>query len=121
MHKLYADSHFMSPAGGGRQAGGVAAGAQLFLQEIVEPAIFVEACCIMSVIMELLQAVGAKLAASLLAPSAFTFAADLVGAAEGAGAGLTWRDLWAGPYPVGAALCMLLGDAALYSLLAWCE
>ena len=64
---------------------------------------------------------GAKLAASLLAPSAFTFAADLVGAAEGAGAGLTWRDLWAGPYPVGAALCMLLGDAALYSLLAWCD
>ncbi len=70
---------------------------------------------------ELLQAVAAKLAASLLAPSAFTFAADLVGAAEGAGAGLTWGDLWAGPYPVGAALCMMLGDAALYSVLAWCE
>ena len=72
-------------------------------------------------VLEHVQAVSAKLAASLLAPSAFTFAADLVGAAEGAGAGLTWRDLWAGPYPVGAALCMMLGDAVLYSALAWCE
>ncbi|KAK9833394.1 hypothetical protein WJX81_001382 [Elliptochloris bilobata] len=65
------------------------------------------------------QAVGAKVAASLLAPSAFSFVADLIGAAEGAGAGLRWRDLWAGPYPVGAALCMMLGDAVLYSALAW--
>lgn len=67
-----------------------------------------------------LQAVGAKLAASLLAPTAFTFAADLVGGAEGAGAGLRWGDLWKGPFPVGASLSLMLVDAALYSALAWC-
>ena len=68
----------------------------------------------------MLQAVGAKLAASLLAPTAFTFAADLVGGAEGAGAGLRWGDLWKGPFPVGASLSVMLVDAALYSALAWC-
>ena len=67
-----------------------------------------------------LQAVGPKLAASLLAPTAFTFAADLVGGAEGAGAGLRWGDLWKGPFPVGASLSLMLADAALYSALAWC-
>ncbi len=63
---------------------------------------------------------GGKLAASLLAPTAFTFVADLAGTAEGAGAGLRWADLWAGAFPPGAALCMLLADAALYGILAWC-
>jgi ATP-binding cassette subfamily A (ABC1) protein 3 len=65
--------------------------------------------------------VGGKLAASLLAPTAFTFVADLAGTAEGAGAGLRWADLWAGAFPPGAALCMLLADAALYAVLAWCD
>ncbi len=64
---------------------------------------------------------GGKLAASLLAPTAFTFVADLAGTAEGAGAGLRWADLWAGAFPPGAALCMLLADAALYAVLAWCD
>ncbi len=66
------------------------------------------------------QAVAGKVAVSLLAPTAFTFAADLVGEYEGGGQGLHWGNLWADPYPLGAVLLMLALDAKLYALLAWC-
>lgn len=67
-----------------------------------------------------LQAVAGKVCVSLLSPTAFTFAADLIGAYEGGGQGLHWGDLWADPYPLGAVLIMLTIDAKLYALLAWC-
>ena len=57
---------------------------------------------------------------SLLSPTAFTFAADLIGEYEGGGQGLHWGDLWVDPYPLGAVLIMLALDAKLYAFLAWC-
>ena len=67
-----------------------------------------------------LQAVVGKVFVSLLSPTAFTFAADLIGEYEGGGQGLRWGDLWADPYPLGAVLIMLALDAKLYAFLAWC-
>ena len=61
-----------------------------------------------------------KVAVSLLAPTAFTFAADLIGEYEGGGKGLHWADVWTDPYPLGAILFMLALDAKLYAALAWC-
>ena len=66
-----------------------------------------------------LQAIVGKVFVSLLSPSAFTFAADLIGEYEGSGEGLQWSNLWSDPFPMGAILIMLATDAKLYSLLAW--
>ena len=57
---------------------------------------------------------GGKYAVSLLAPTAFTFFADLVAQYEGAGQGAAWSDLWSDPFPIGAVLLLLLADTALY-------
>jgi hypothetical protein len=65
------------------------------------------------------QAIVGKVFVSLLSPSAFTFAADLVGQYEGSGEGLHWSNLWSDPFPMGAILFMLAADVKLYSLLAW--
>ena len=67
-----------------------------------------------------LQALAGKVFVSLLAPTAFTFAADLIGEYEGGGRGLHWADVWADPYPLGAVLFMLALDAKLYAALGWC-
>lgn len=56
---------------------------------------------------------------SLLSPSAFTFAADLIGQYEGAGVGLHWSDMWSDPLPLGAILFLLALDAKMYAGLAW--
>ena len=61
------------------------------------------------------------MAVSLLSPSAFTFAADLIGQYEGSGVGLHWSDMWSDPLPLGAILFLLALDAKLYAGLAWCE
>ena len=66
------------------------------------------------------QALAGKVLVSLLAPTAFTFAADLIGEYEGSGRGLHWADVWADPYPLGAILFMLALDAKLYATLGWC-
>ena len=66
-----------------------------------------------------LQAIAGKVAVSLLSPSAFTFAADLIGQYEGAGVGLHWSDMWSDPLPLGAILFLLALDAKLYAGLAW--
>ncbi|CAL8463070.1 g2604 [Coccomyxa elongata] len=65
------------------------------------------------------QAIVGKVFVSLLSPSAFTFAADLIGEYEGSGEGLQWSNLWSDPFPMGAIFIMLAADAKLYSLLAW--
>jgi hypothetical protein len=65
------------------------------------------------------QALVGKLMVSLLSPSAFTFATDLLAQYEGAGAGLSWGDVWDDPYPLGAIWIMLAVDTALYAVLAW--
>ena len=67
----------------------------------------------------LLQAIAGKVAVSLLSPSAFTFAADLIGQYEGSGVGLQWSDMWSDPLPLGAILFMLAIDAKIYAGLAW--
>ena len=56
---------------------------------------------------------------SLLSPSAFTFAADLIGQYEGSGVGLHWSDMWSDPLPLGAILILLAVDAKMYAGLAW--
>ena len=56
---------------------------------------------------------------SLLSPSAFTFAADLIGQYEGSGVGLHWSDMWSDPLPLGAILILLALDAKIYAGLAW--
>ena len=66
-----------------------------------------------------LQAIAGKVAVSLLSPSAFTFAADLIGQYEGSGVGLHWSDMWSDPLPLGAILFLLALDAKLYAGLAW--
>lgn len=65
------------------------------------------------------QAVAGKVFVSFLSPSAFTFAADLVGTYEGSGEGLHWSSLWADPFPLGAILILLAADAKIYAALAW--
>ncbi|KAJ9522628.1 hypothetical protein QJQ45_019708, partial [Haematococcus lacustris] len=64
------------------------------------------------------QAIGGKLAVSLLAPSAFTFGMDTIAAYEGAGAGLQWSGVWSDPLPVAACMLMMMLDTLLYFLLA---
>ncbi len=66
-----------------------------------------------------LQAIAGKVAVSLLSPSAFTFAADLIGQYEGSGVGLHWSDMWSDPLPLGAIIFLLALDAKLYAGLAW--
>jgi hypothetical protein len=63
--------------------------------------------------------VTGKVFVSLLSPSAFTFAADLVGTYEGSGEGLHWSSMWRDPYPLGAIFIMLAADAKIYALFAW--
>lgn len=66
-----------------------------------------------------IQAVWAKLVVCLLSPTAFTFAADLLGDYEGSGRGLGWRDLRTDPLSFGAICLMLTLDTLLYGFLAW--
>ena len=61
------------------------------------------------------QAVAGKYGVALLAPTAFTFFADLLAQYEGASVGADWGDAWADPFPIGAVLAMLLLDTAFYS------
>lgn len=50
------------------------------------------------------QALASKYAVCLLAPSAFTFGADLVAQYEDAGVGLQWSHVWDDPLPFGACM-----------------
>ena len=52
---------------------------------------------------------------SVLAPTAFTFFADLLAQYEGVGSGATWADAFSDPLPIAAILFMLTFDTALYS------
>jgi len=65
------------------------------------------------------QALGAKRLACLLAPSAFTFAADNLGRAESANAGVTEENVWDGALSVGECMAWLVFDTVLYAALAW--
>ena len=65
------------------------------------------------------QALGAKRLACLLAPSAFTFAADNLGRAESANAGVTEENVWDGALSVGECMAWLVFDTILYAALAW--
>ena len=65
------------------------------------------------------QALSGKVAASLLSPSAFSFASDLAMLYEGGGEGLTWGHMWVDRYPLGAIMLMMTLDTALYTAAAW--
>ena len=65
------------------------------------------------------QALGGKRVACLLAPSAFTFAADNLSRAESANAGVTAENVWDGALSVGECMGWLVFDTVLYSALAW--
>jgi ABC-type multidrug transport system ATPase subunit len=65
------------------------------------------------------QALGMKRAASLLAPTAFTFAADLLATREGAEQGVTWETLYDDPFSLGELMGLLLVDAGVYAAAAW--
>lgn len=64
------------------------------------------------------QALEAKMATSLLAPTAFAFASDLLAKYEAGSAGLRWSMLWDDDYPLGAMMAMLVVDGILYFSLA---
>jgi ABC-type multidrug transport system ATPase subunit len=66
------------------------------------------------------QALGGKRAACLLAPTAFTFAADALGRYEAGNAGVTLDNMWEGALSVGECGLWMFFDILLYSLLAWC-
>lgn len=65
------------------------------------------------------QALGAKRLCCLLAPSAFTFGADRLGAMEGGNSGLTWDNYWSGPLSVGETMAFMILDTLIYTVLAW--
>lgn len=65
------------------------------------------------------QALGAKRVASLLAPTAFTFAADLLATREGAERGVTWDTMYDDPFSLGELMGLLLVDACAYTVAAW--
>jgi ATP-binding cassette subfamily A (ABC1) protein 3 len=65
------------------------------------------------------QALGAKRAASVLAPTAFTFAADLLATREGAERGVTWDTMYDDPFSLGELMGLLLVDACIYTVAAW--
>ena len=65
------------------------------------------------------QALGGKRVACLLAPSAFTFAADNLSRAESANTGVTAENVWDGALSVGECMAWLFFDTLLYSALAW--
>lgn len=56
------------------------------------------------------QALGAKRVCCLLAPSAFTFGADRLGAMEGGNTGVTWGNYWSGPLSVGETMAWMILD-----------
>lgn len=65
------------------------------------------------------QALEAKRAASVLSPTAFTFAADLLASREGAERGVTWATLYDDPLSMGELMGIMVGDAVLYTAMAW--
>ena len=64
------------------------------------------------------QAIGGKRAACLLAPTAFTFAADALSRYEAGNSGVTTANYLDGPLPVGECMAWMVLDTMLYSLLA---
>ena len=65
------------------------------------------------------QALEAKRAVSVLSPTAFTFAADLLASREGAERGVTWATLYDDPLSLGELMSIMVGDAVLYAAMAW--
>lgn len=56
------------------------------------------------------QALGAKRVCCLLAPAAFTFGADRLGAMEGGNTGVNWDNYWSGPLSVGETMAWMILD-----------
>ena len=65
------------------------------------------------------QALEAKRAASVLSPTAFTFAADLLASREGAQRGVTWDTLYDDLMSLGELMGIMVGDGVLYAAMAW--
>lgn len=65
------------------------------------------------------QALAAKQASCLLAPSAFTFGADILMEYEGAQVGINWGMLFDDELSLATVLGYLVLDFLLYSFLAW--
>ena len=63
------------------------------------------------------QSMMAKRAACLLAPTAFTFAADRLASYEAGNSGVTRSNVWEGPLSVGECMAWMFLDTVLYSLL----
>ena len=64
------------------------------------------------------QSIMGKRAACLLAPTAFTFAADKLASYEAGNSGVTSSNVWEGPLSVGELMAWMFLDTVLYSLLA---
>jgi ATP-binding cassette subfamily A (ABC1) protein 3 len=64
------------------------------------------------------QSILGKRAACLLAPTAFTFAADKLASYEAGNSGVTSSNVWEGPLSVGECMAWMFVDTVLYSLLA---
>jgi len=65
------------------------------------------------------EAIMGKTLACLMAPTAFTFAADRLAEFEGAGFGLSWNNLYVGQFSFGYCMFLLVVDFFLYGALAW--
>jgi len=62
---------------------------------------------------------AAKSVVSVLAPTVFTFGADLLMQYEGAMLGFRWSNLTDDPFSMARVMAFLLGDFVLYAVLAW--
>lgn len=76
-------------------------------------------CDLLSIVHVIVVARSKKLA-SLLSPTAFTFGADFIADYEYAGVGAGWGNFSEGEYSLRTSIHMMLVDALLYGLLAWC-
>ena len=63
------------------------------------------------------EGTSAKVVASLLSPSAYTFGADIIAQYEYEGTGLQWSNVSNGQYSFTTCLGMLFADSILYSIL----
>jgi ATP-binding cassette subfamily A (ABC1) protein 3 len=65
------------------------------------------------------EEVSNKILASFLAPTAFSFGADIISTYEYGGVGIQYNNIWKGDFNFGIVLLMLWLDFYVYGALAW--
>ncbi|KAG6542864.1 hypothetical protein Mapa_015768 [Marchantia paleacea] len=82
-------------------------------------------CSIVIIPIDLLQwTTGICASLSLMSPIGLTLAVDVIVRAEGRGQGITFYNFWStakgtSPLSMGALVCIFIGDAIIYGVIAW--